>query len=69
MSVADFFAAVAGRLPSERIPVYVRCPDGIERLIWGYEPTTGDVFVSGWQGDVWLDCSDPNEMRVEFDPV
>jgi len=69
MSVADFFAAVSSRLPSERTPVYVRCPDGVERLIWGYNPDTGDAFVQGWRGDVWMDCSDPANVRVEFDPV
>jgi len=35
----------------------VLCPDGVERLLWGYNSATGDLFVTGWAGDVWMDCS------------
>ena len=45
--------------------VCVRCPDGASRRVWGYNGATGDLFVSGWQGDVWMDCSD-GTLRAEF---
>ena len=44
----------------------VTCPDGIERTIWGYNGATGDLFVQGWNGDVWMDCSD-GTLRAEFE--
>ena len=45
----------------------VRCPDGVERRIWGTDRGTGAVFVSQWEGDAWMDCSS-GQLRVEFDP-
>ena len=44
----------------------VTCPDGIVRSLWGYNPNTGDLFIQGWPGDVWMDCSD-GTLRAEFD--
>jgi len=44
----------------------VTCPDGVVRKIWGYNPVTGDLFVEGWPGDVWMDCSD-GTLRAEFE--
>jgi hypothetical protein len=29
------------------------CPDGLTRTCWGYNPATGDLFVTDWPGDVW----------------
>ncbi len=43
----------------------VRCPDGQSRRIWGYNPNTGDMFVSGWTGDAFMDCSN-GTLRVTF---
>ena len=44
----------------------VKCPDGIARQIWGYNPATGDLFVAGWTRNVWMDCSD-GTLRAEFE--
>jgi hypothetical protein len=32
----------------------VTCPDGLDRVLWGYNKATGDLFVLNWPGDVWL---------------
>jgi len=46
----------------------VMCPDGLRRKLWGYNGTTGDLFVAGWLGDVWMNCSD-GTLRAEFEHV
>lgn len=51
---------------NQGIAYLVRCPDGIRRRLWGYNPATGDLFVSGWPGNVWMDCSD-GTLRAEFE--
>jgi hypothetical protein len=43
----------------------VQCPDGRPRTLWGYNGATGDLFLAGWQGDAWMDCSD-GTLRVAF---
>ena len=45
----------------------VRCPDGQMRVLWGYCGPTGDLFVWGWPGNVWMDCRD-GTLRAEFEP-
>lgn len=45
----------------------VWCPDGIERAVWGYNKTTGDVSVAGWNGDVFINASNPNKVGVDFE--
>lgn len=35
----------------------IQCPDGKARTLWGYNGATGDLFVAGWPGNVWMDCS------------
>lgn len=42
------------------------CPDGVRREIWGYNGSTGDLFVAGWSGDVFMNCSD-GTLRAEFE--
>jgi len=44
----------------------VRCPDGIERVLWGANRQTGDLCIAGWPGDAWMDCSS-GALHVEFD--
>lgn len=44
----------------------LRCPDGETRVLWGYNGATGDLFVEGWPGNVWMDCSD-GTLRVKFE--
>lgn len=44
----------------------VRCPDGVKREVWAYNGDTGDLCVVGWEGNVWMDCSD-GTLRAEFD--
>jgi hypothetical protein len=46
--------------------ITVVCPDGISRNVWGYNEQTGDVFVKGWDGDVFIDASDRDNVGVEF---
>ena len=44
----------------------VTCPDGLTRILWGANRQTGDLFVAGWDGDVWGDCS-AGYLRCEFE--
>jgi hypothetical protein len=43
----------------------IPCPDGIERWIWGTNRQTGDVFIDGWPGEAWMDCSS-GQFAVRF---
>ena len=52
------------RLIDEGQFLAVMCPDGIERTVWGYN-AQGDLYVFGWEGDVWMDCSD-GTLKAEF---
>ena len=45
----------------------VKCPDGRQREVWGYNETTGDVFVEGWKGNAWIDCANRHHTKVEFE--
>lgn len=45
---------------------FVRCPDGTERKVWGYNKQTGDVFVSGWSGHVFIDATNRDKIAVTF---
>jgi hypothetical protein len=44
----------------------VRCPDGVERRIWGSDRGIGAIFISDYDRDAWMDCSS-GVLRVEFD--
>lgn len=48
------------------IALKVICPDGKTRKVWGCNKATGDLFVLGWRGNVWMDCID-GTLRAEFD--
>jgi hypothetical protein len=43
----------------------VRCPDGVERRIWGTDRGIGAVFIAEFEQDAWMDCSS-GQLRVEF---
>jgi hypothetical protein len=44
----------------------VACPDGVKRNVWGYNGPTGDLFVTDWPGNVFMDCSS-GELKAEFE--
>ena len=62
ISVAEFLDCM-----KRTMPLYVRCPDGQQRKVWGINAEIGDVFVEGWKGNVWMDCSNPQRMQLEFE--
>jgi hypothetical protein len=45
----------------------VRCPDGQERTLWGYNKTTGDLFVTDWPGNVWMRRRSDGQLAADFD--
>lgn len=51
---------------NDRRDVLARCPDGEFRPVLGFNSRTGDVIVSGWAGDVWLDDATAGTLRLEF---
>lgn len=45
----------------------VLCPDKVERVLWGANRWTGDLFVWGWDGNVSMDCShQEGQLWVQF---